>query len=190
MRGVEEHPCDVPTWAIEATDHTCFHGIGLQVERHDGHRARVGLIARFMQKAGRLSGEALLGLGHAHYPVHVSATQFVSLEPHRQDVQDMRLLAKQRLPGPIFHYIDGAADDELTYRRNTQAFEECDLIPNVLAGVENIDMSVTVMGSKIDMPIFCSPPRCSGCFTMTVNAPLLEQPKNSAPCSAFPLSAL
>jgi len=72
----------------------------------------------------------------------------------------MRLLAKQRLPGPIFHYIDGAADDEVTYRRNTQTFEECDLIPNVLAGVENIDMSVTVMGVKLDMPIFCSPTQC------------------------------
>ena len=46
-------------------------------------------------------------------------------------------LAKKRLPGPIFHYIDGAADDEITYRRNTDAFDEqCDLIPNVLAGVE------------------------------------------------------
>ncbi len=42
------------------------------------------------------------------------------------NVEDMRRLAKQRLPGPIFHYIDGAADDEVTYRRNTTAFEECD----------------------------------------------------------------
>ena len=73
------------------------------------------------------------------------------------NVQDLRLLAKQRLPGPIFHYIDGAADDEVTYRRNTQAFEECDLVPQVLAGVENVDMSVTVMGQKLALPIFCSP---------------------------------
>ncbi len=73
------------------------------------------------------------------------------------NVDDMRLLAKQRLPGPIFHYIDGAADDEVTYRRNTAAFEECDLVPNVLVGVENIDMSVTVMDRKLAMPIFCSP---------------------------------
>src|SRR5215203_3841757 len=73
------------------------------------------------------------------------------------NVEDMRLLAKQRLPGPIFHYIDGAADDEVTYRRNTQAFEECDLVPNVLTGVENVDMSVSVMGVTLDMPIFCSP---------------------------------
>ena len=73
------------------------------------------------------------------------------------NVDDLRLLAKQRLPGPIFHYIDGAADDEDTYRRNTSAFDDCDLVPNVLAGVENIDMSVTVLGQKLDMPIFCSP---------------------------------
>jgi len=73
------------------------------------------------------------------------------------NVADMRQLAKQRLPGPIFHYIDGAADDEITCRRNTQAFEECDLVPNVLVGVETIDMSVTVMSRKIAMPIFCSP---------------------------------
>ncbi len=73
------------------------------------------------------------------------------------NVDDLRLLAKQRLPGPIFNYIDGAADDEITYRRNTEAYERCDLVPNVLAGVENVDMSVTVMGQKLDMPVFCSP---------------------------------
>lgn len=73
------------------------------------------------------------------------------------NVADMRLLAKQRLPGPIFHYIDGAADDEVTCRRNTAAFDDCDLVPNVLTGVENVDMSVTVMGQKLSLPLFCSP---------------------------------
>ena len=68
-----------------------------------------------------------------------------------------RKLAKRRLPGPIFHYIDGAADDEVTYRRNTQAYEDCDLVPNVLAGVEAVDLSTTVMGLPIDMPLFLSP---------------------------------
>ncbi|MDZ7628335.1 MAG: alpha-hydroxy acid oxidase [Parvularculaceae bacterium] len=74
-----------------------------------------------------------------------------------RNVDDMRLLAKARLPGPIFHYIDGAADDEVTYRRNTAAFERCDLVPNVLAGVADVDLSTTVMGQKIAMPLFCSP---------------------------------
>ncbi|MBL4892724.1 MAG: alpha-hydroxy-acid oxidizing protein [Rhizobiaceae bacterium] len=70
---------------------------------------------------------------------------------------DFRTLAQKRLPSPIFNYIDGGADDETTYRHNTEAFERCDLVPNVLTGVENIDMSVTVMGQKLDMPIYCSP---------------------------------
>lgn len=72
-------------------------------------------------------------------------------------VQHFRDLAQRRLPYPVFHYIDGAADDEVTRRRNTEAFEQCDLVPNVLAGVQDIDMSVTVMGRKISMPLFLSP---------------------------------
>ncbi|MGK7880562.1 MAG: alpha-hydroxy-acid oxidizing protein [Crocosphaera sp.] len=74
-----------------------------------------------------------------------------------RNTHDFRALAKARLPSPVFNYIDGAADDEVTYRRNTTAYEECDLIPNVLAGVENIDTSVEVMGMKLDLPLFCSP---------------------------------
>jgi L-lactate dehydrogenase (cytochrome) len=70
---------------------------------------------------------------------------------------DFRRLAKRRLPGPIFDYIDGAADDETTYRRNTSAFETCDLIPNILRGVETVDMSVVVMGQRLAMPVYCSP---------------------------------
>jgi len=45
----------------------------------------------------------------------------------------------------------------VTYRRNTESYEQCDLVPNVLAGVENIDMSTTVMGQKIDMPLYLAP---------------------------------
>ena len=70
---------------------------------------------------------------------------------------DFRELARRRLPSPIFNYIDGAADDESTYDRNTKSFEDCDLVPNVLRGVENIDMSVEILGQKLEMPIYCSP---------------------------------
>ena len=70
---------------------------------------------------------------------------------------DFRRLARRRLPGPIFNYIDGAADDEATHRRNTASFEQCDLVPNVLRGVETVDLSVTVMGQRLALPIYCSP---------------------------------
>jgi len=70
---------------------------------------------------------------------------------------DFRTLAKHRLPAPIFDYIDGAADDEVTYRRNTASFERCDLVPDVLRGVEAVDLSVTAMGQKLAVPFYCSP---------------------------------
>ncbi len=70
---------------------------------------------------------------------------------------DFRRLAQRRLPGPIFNYIDGAADDEVTYRQNTASFDRCDLVPNVLRGVGEVDLSVTVMGQKLALPVYCSP---------------------------------
>lgn len=74
-----------------------------------------------------------------------------------QNFHDFRRFAKRRLPGPIFNYIDGAADDEVTHRRNTESFENCDLVPRVLCGVETVDLSVTVMGQKLALPVYCSP---------------------------------
>ncbi|MDN3274518.1 alpha-hydroxy acid oxidase [Frankia sp. RB7] len=70
---------------------------------------------------------------------------------------DFRRLARDRLPGPIFDYIDGGADDETTLRRNSASFEHCDLLPNVLRGVQQVDLSVTVMGQKLAQPFYCSP---------------------------------
>jgi L-lactate dehydrogenase (cytochrome) len=73
------------------------------------------------------------------------------------NVADLRLLAQQRLPWPVFDYIDGAADDELTKARNTAAFDDCDLVPNVLAGVAEIDTSCTIMGRRSALPLMLSP---------------------------------
>ena len=73
------------------------------------------------------------------------------------NINDFRKLAKSKLPFPIFHYIDGGADDETTLQRNTKSFEDCDLVPNVLRGVEDIDLSIKLIGKKIDLPFFLSP---------------------------------
>ena len=70
---------------------------------------------------------------------------------------DFRKLAQKRLPGPIFNYIDGGADDEVTMRRNSESFQSCDLIPNVLTGVKDIDLSIEVMGQKLALPVYLSP---------------------------------
>ena len=71
--------------------------------------------------------------------------------------EDFRRVAKKKLPAPIFHYIDGGSDDEVTLKRNTDSFSKCDLVPNILASVGEPDLSTNVLGSKIDMPLFLSP---------------------------------
>lgn len=73
------------------------------------------------------------------------------------NIYDFRRLAKARLPFPVFDYIDGAADDELTKARNTAAFANVDLVPDVLAGVETIDTSCTILGRKSALPLLLSP---------------------------------
>src|SRR5687768_1829221 len=73
------------------------------------------------------------------------------------NIADFRALAKRRLPFPVFHYIDGAADDEITKDRNTAAFDDVDLVPDVLAGVETVDPSVTVLGKTTRLPLMLSP---------------------------------
>jgi len=73
------------------------------------------------------------------------------------NIDDFRLLARQRLPWPVFDYIDGAGDDEITKARNTQAYADCDLVPDVLAGGEHIDTSVTILGRKSALPLILSP---------------------------------
>ena len=73
------------------------------------------------------------------------------------NVEDFRKLAQKKLPSPIFHYIDGGSDDEITLKRNTDSFNKCDLIPRVLTDVSNVDLSTTVLGQKINFPLFLSP---------------------------------
>ena len=78
---------------------------------------------------------------------------------------DFRKLAKKKLPAPIFHYIDGGSDDEVTLNRNTNAFNDCDLVPNILASVGEPDLSTSVFGKKIDMPLFLSPTAMQSLYT-------------------------
>ncbi|WP_298303156.1 alpha-hydroxy acid oxidase [uncultured Erythrobacter sp.] len=73
------------------------------------------------------------------------------------NIDDFQKLAKARLPFPVFDYIDGAADDELTKARNTASYSSIDLVPDVLVGVETIDTSCTILGRKSALPLMLSP---------------------------------
>ena len=104
--------------------------------------------------------------------------------------EDFRKLAKKNLPAPIFHYIDGGSDDEVTLKRNTESFSKYDLVPNILASVGEPDLSTTVLGTKIDMPLFLSQRRCNDFIIMMVIRHQREQPKNMAlsiACPQWPL---
>lgn len=74
-----------------------------------------------------------------------------------RNIADFRRLARKRLPAPLFHYIDGGADDEATLRRNTEAFDRALLVPDALADLGGMDLSVNVLGRRIDWPVFCAP---------------------------------
>lgn len=73
------------------------------------------------------------------------------------NVADFRAYAKRKLPFPIFHYIDGGADDEITLKRNTSAYENCYLVPNVLRGVSKVDLTTEIFGKRVGLPFFLSP---------------------------------
>ena len=74
-----------------------------------------------------------------------------------RNIADFRELARRRLPFPVFHYIDGGGDDERTKDRNTAAFDDVDLVPDVLVNVESLDTSVEIMGRKSALPLMLSP---------------------------------
>ncbi len=80
------------------------------------------------------------------------------------NIDDLRKLAKKRLPTSLFGYIDGGSDDEHTLRRNTSAFDQYGLMQRALVDVSEIDLSTTVLGQKVDWPVLCAPTGMSRMF--------------------------
>lgn len=77
---------------------------------------------------------------------------------------DFRAIAKRRLPSPVFHYLDGGADDEVTLARNTQAFDDYELLPSQLSDVSTVDLQTTLFGKTVDWPVMISPTGASKLF--------------------------
>ena len=83
---------------------------------------------------------------------------------HCHNIADLRRRAKQKLPAPMFHYIDGGADDEWTLRRNTEAFDDYQFMPNYLKDVGTIDLKTKVLGTTLALPFFLAPTGMSRLF--------------------------
>jgi isopentenyl diphosphate isomerase/L-lactate dehydrogenase-like FMN-dependent dehydrogenase len=73
------------------------------------------------------------------------------------NVFDYEELAREKLSQPFFDYIAGGADDEVTLRRNRQAFEGIELRPRALVDVSEVDLSTTVVGERLKMPVLLAP---------------------------------
>jgi (S)-mandelate dehydrogenase len=73
------------------------------------------------------------------------------------NIEDLRRIAKKRLPRAIFDFFDGAAEDETTLADNRAAFERVRIAPKMLAGVERIDTSAAILGARSSLPIAVGP---------------------------------
>ncbi len=76
---------------------------------------------------------------------------------HAASVADLRRIAKRRLPGGVFDYIDGAAEDERTLAANQDAFAATTFRPRVLRGIDTVDVTGTVLGQPLAYPLVLAP---------------------------------
>lgn len=80
------------------------------------------------------------------------------------DLADLKRVAKRRLPRAMFYYMEGAADDELSLRRNNADFSRYELVPRYLVDVSEIDPSTTVLGERLAFPVIVAPTGMSRLF--------------------------
>ncbi len=73
------------------------------------------------------------------------------------NIEDLRRLAKRRLPRAIFDFFDGGAEDEVTLRDNRAAFERVRLLPKVLVNVKEVDTSISLFGQPSKLPLAIAP---------------------------------
>lgn len=73
------------------------------------------------------------------------------------NVSDLRTIARRRLPRGVFDYIDGAAEDEVTYRKNSSSFRLYEFRPRVLRNVSQVDTSGPILGETRPLPLILSP---------------------------------
>jgi L-lactate dehydrogenase (cytochrome) len=73
------------------------------------------------------------------------------------NIEDLRVEARRRLPKTVFDYVDGGAGDEITVRRNADGFARYALRPRVFTDVALRDMSTTLLGERVQLPLVVAP---------------------------------
>jgi isopentenyl diphosphate isomerase/L-lactate dehydrogenase-like FMN-dependent dehydrogenase len=84
--------------------------------------------------------------------------------PRVINIEDLRRLAKRRLPRVVFDYIDGGAEAELTLRANCRAFEAVTFRPRCALAASTCDLRTTVLGTSLSMPLILAPVGSSRLF--------------------------
>src|SRR6187200_270405 len=79
-------------------------------------------------------------------------------------IDAMRQLARSALPRFVFDFADGAAEDEWTLHRNEAAFDDYTFLPKPLNGAGERDLSITLFGCKLSMPLILGPTGLAGLF--------------------------
>jgi len=73
------------------------------------------------------------------------------------NIEDLRRMARRRLPRSVFDFFDGGAEDETTLRGNRAAFERVRLRPRVLVDVHAVDTGVDLLGTRSNLPMAIAP---------------------------------
>jgi L-lactate dehydrogenase (cytochrome) len=73
------------------------------------------------------------------------------------NIEDLRSLARSRVPGIVFDYIDGGAEGEFTMRENLRAFERVSFLPRQAVSFSNCDLRTQVLGCELSMPVLLAP---------------------------------
>jgi L-lactate dehydrogenase (cytochrome) len=73
------------------------------------------------------------------------------------NIEDLRMLARRRVPAVVFAYIDGGAEDEITMRANRHAFEAMTFRPRQCVPVSACDLRTRVLGDTFDLPFLLAP---------------------------------
>ena len=72
-------------------------------------------------------------------------------------IEDLRKMARRSLPGGVFDYIDGGAEDEVAMDRNTSGFRDMEFVPRVLRDMGNVDTTGTILGREVPFPLILAP---------------------------------
>jgi L-lactate dehydrogenase (cytochrome) len=77
-------------------------------------------------------------------------------------IEDLRILAKRRVPKMFYDYADSGAWTESTYRANSAAFEKIKLRQRVLVDMTNRTLASTMLGEPVSMPVAIAPTGLTG----------------------------